>query len=497
MPKWTITYRDGTTEEVEAPTADAARQSIESPTAQAGPLAPPTQQPKVPGFGTPAQTFGQKLVRGSFPAIAGGALGGALGSLLAPGPGTLGGAALGAAGGEAITQYFDPLNVGITEPSKTQIALSGAFPAARGVSQSLPKAVGPLAQRAIAGGLVTGAGGVASKLETGEVLPGALQGAAGSVLGAAPSTLGYLGRATPWGRQAVLRSMEREVLDEMGKASPAFKGIKPGEAYQHVVFPHTLQTKFSQLFDAGLKQTEQQAPGPIVVSPHLLDIWARLPKRSPMEQQIRTALTPTGDKFTITQAQELLQIARAGAYRGTRLMTEKATRGAAEQTYQRARIEAYQSIPVPARQTWEQTRILHGVNLGLAALLKESRAFKPGVGGPTLDPNAALAFMEKNAEPLSRRFGQDVFAVLHGALSRGGQLGERHDLGMKEMVPGILERSIVITRSLLKHVGMEPLTLGGTRPQPFTLKPLPESLLGIGGGQATGQFIPSPEGPAQ
>lgn len=346
--------------------------------------------------------------------------------------------------------------------------------------------MGPLAQRMATGAGITALGAGASQLETGQALPGAIQGATGALASTVPAVGGWAVRATPWGRRRVLESMEKEVLDAMGQASGAFKGVTPGTAYaQTTVFPKTLQKKFSEAFSTGLAQAEQQAPGPVVVSAHLQDIWNRLPKRSPMEQQIRTSLTPVEDKFTVTQAQELLQIARAGAYRGTRLMTEKATRGAAEQTYQAARDEVYKSLPKEASATLEQTRILHGVNLGLAAIFKEGKVLKPGLGGPSFDPNAGLQFMESRGEALRRRLGDDVFGVLHAALSREGKLGERHDFGTKELVPGILERSIVITRSILKHIGMTPLTMGGRRPQPFTSPGL-EVGAQVLGGQAIG-----------
>lgn len=384
----------------------------------------------------------------------------------------------------------------IVPQTGTDWALAGAFPAARGVAQA--SKLGPMLQRLLTGGLVTGAGAGASAAETGDPWRGAAQGAAGSLLGTVPAVGGATIRATPWGRRRVLQAMEREVLEEMGTAAPAFKGVVPGTAYERlVVFPRGLQQKFSEAFEAGIARTSHLAPGKSVTSPTLQNVWERLPKKAPGEMDIWARLTPDANgKFTVEQAQELLQIARAGAYRGTRLMTEKATKASAIQAYQKAREEVYTSLPKEAAEVLEQTRILHGVNKGLAAIFKEGGVLKPGLGGPVLDPNAALQYMERAGDQLRRKVGDDIFRVLHGALSRGGKLGERHDLGTKELIPGILERSVVIIRSLLKHIGMTPMKLGGTRPQPFT-SPTLETATGFLGSQAAGRALPRQTAPTR
>ena len=136
---------------------------------------------------------------------------------------------------------------------------------------------------------------------------------------------------------------------------------------------------------------------------------------------------------------------------------------------------------------------VHGVNRGLLALFKEGGAMQPGVLGPRLDPNKALAYLEKNAEKLANKLGDDAFTVLHGALSRGGKLGERHETGVKELVPGILERSVVITRSILKHLGVSPTAWGGTRGQPFAPGAGVELATGLLAGQAGRRAIPNLE----
>lgn len=98
----------------------------------------------LPGFAQPAETTGQRLVRGAAPAMIGGALGMAAGTLIAPGPGTVIGTMLGSAAGEAVTQFRDPLNVGIDQPSLFQVAAAGVLPmipaTARRFFTSLPGA---------------------------------------------------------------------------------------------------------------------------------------------------------------------------------------------------------------------------------------------------------------------------------------------------------------------------------------------------------------------
>lgn len=89
-----------------------------------------------------------KLVRESALPIIGGALGGAGGTLLAPGAGTVGGMMAGSAAGEAANQYF-----GITEPSSLNIGMAGATaglpPLLRSLTKRLPGAAGGLQQAAV------------------------------------------------------------------------------------------------------------------------------------------------------------------------------------------------------------------------------------------------------------------------------------------------------------------------------------------------------------
>ena len=364
-------------------------------------------------------------------------------------------------------------------------ALLGAGPLGRGIGAAITKS--PIGQRLVGAGANILAGEGEGQAERGEPVSGALQGAGASVAGALPAAGGFLWRATPWGRRQVIEGMTREVLEDVGKISPTLKGLTKAQVYKEaVVFPRTLQAKFGQEFEAGIARASALAPGPVVASQHLTHVWEKLPKKSPADLQIWSQLAPnpTSGKFTIEQAQELLQKARAGAYRGPRLLTEKATTQSARVTYEAARKEVYASLPKAAAAELEQTRILHGVNKGLAAVFKEGGALQPGPLGPTLDPNKALTYMEKAGDALRTRMGDDSYRVLHAALSRGGELGERHDLGTKELVPGILERSVVIARSVLKHIGVNPITLGGTRRQPFTPPVGAEIATGILGGQA-------------
>ena len=89
-----------------------------------------------------------KLVRQSALPIIGGALGGAGGTMVAPGVGTVGGMMAGSAAGEAANQYF-----GITEPSGLNIGIAGATaglpPLLRSLTTRLPGAAGGLQQAAV------------------------------------------------------------------------------------------------------------------------------------------------------------------------------------------------------------------------------------------------------------------------------------------------------------------------------------------------------------
>ena len=372
----------------------------------------------------------------------------------------------------------------IVPQTQTDWALAGAFPAGRALSPLVTK--GPTLQRMLTGTGTMAAGGAASQAEQGTPLPGLIQGAIAPVVGALPAAAGYVTKGTQWGKQKVLQSMERELASDMAGASPAFRGLKTGEDMyrQLVVFTKPIRDRFSQMFSDKLDDAALRlAPGNTVTSPKLIEIWKQLPKKDATDLATKQGLAPIEDKFTLYQAQELLDIARTGAYRGPKLALEKASSERVAGKFRAARDEAFASLPRDAAGAWQEARIMHGVNRGLLALFKEGGAMRSsGPLGPRLDPNKALDYLEKNAETLANKLGDDTFAVLHAALSRGGKLGERHETGIKELVPGILERSVVITRSILKHLGVSPTTWAGTR-QPFA----PGAGMGLATGLLAGQ----------
>ena len=382
----------------------------------------------------------------------------------------------------------------IVPQTQTDWALAGAFPGSRALSPLVTK--GPTLQRMLSGAGTIAAGGAASAAEQGTPVPGLIQGAIVPVAGALPAAAGYVTKGTQWGKRKVLESMERELAEDMGKISPAFRGLKPGEDMYRklVVFTQPVRDRFSAMFSSKLDEAALHlAPGNTVTSPRLIEVWKSLPKKDMEDLAAKQALAPISGKFTIYQAQELLDISRKGAYRGQKLALERAAGERVAAKFRAARDEAFASLPPPAAGAWQEARIMHGVNRGLLALFKEGGAMQPGVLGPRLDPNKALVYLEKNAENLSRKFGEDAFFVLHSALSRGGKLGERHETGVKELVPGILERSVVITRSILKHIGVSPTTWGGTRGQPFAPGAGVEAVTGLLAGQAGRRAMPDLE----
>ena len=329
-------------------------------------------------------------------------------------------------------------------------------------------------------------------------MPGVMHGGIAGILGGLGQGLG--GRvytATPMGRAKVLQNMEREALEAAGSISPALKGIAPQTAYTKLsVFPERyLQPIFSQNFQQGLARASAAAPGASVTSPTLIEIWKKLPTKMRADLNTRTSLAPDPAtmKFTVEQSQELLRIAREGAYRGTKLTTEHATKASLLKTYETARGEVYGSLPPTAKDALESTRIMHGINMGLADIFKSGNVFKPSTRGAQFDPNAAMAYIEKNGDALADKIGKDSLLVLKEALIGKAPLGARHEFGQQELVPGILERSIVITRSILKHFGMAPIKVVGKGAQPFTASPIGETLIGQAGVKLAKPFIPGGE----
>jgi len=149
---------------------------------------------------------------------------------------------------------------------------------------------------------------------------------------------------------------------------------------------------------------------------------------------------------------------------------------------------------IQAVSNGDRRRVRGGAGLLCGCGKRVSTPWCPWCGARIDDAGRQLAlYLEKNAENLSRKLGEDAFFVLHSALSRGGKLGERHETGVKELVPGILERSVVITRSILKHIGVSPTTWGGTRGQPFAPGAGVEAVTGLLAGQAGRRAMPDLE----
>lgn len=117
------------------------------------PIAPPiSQQPfpiadKTKPSNEPLIDLGKIVRQGALPTI-GGAVGSAIGTIVAPGPGSLAGLSLGSMAGEGLNQL-----TGITEPSKLSMGLSGALPflpaAFRTVVSNTPGAEAGLQQLAV------------------------------------------------------------------------------------------------------------------------------------------------------------------------------------------------------------------------------------------------------------------------------------------------------------------------------------------------------------
>jgi len=158
MPRYNVTLPDGSETYIEAPNPeDAARRAARStiirrPQVAGEPL--PSLETTTP---PPELTTGQRIVRGGALSMAGGVIGGAAGTALAPY--TLGvinpitGAAAGAGIGEAVTQFADPLKSGVKDPSLLQVGASLAAPVAapiaRRVFLALPGTAAGLHQYAI------------------------------------------------------------------------------------------------------------------------------------------------------------------------------------------------------------------------------------------------------------------------------------------------------------------------------------------------------------
>ena len=105
-----------------------------------------------------AQTLPQKIVRGAAPSIVGGAVGAGIGTAIMPGAGTVIGAMIGSGGGEAVQQFFDPLNVGVKEPDELQIALATLLPGIPAAFRAGSRAI-PGAQRGLQDFLFSRLGG--------------------------------------------------------------------------------------------------------------------------------------------------------------------------------------------------------------------------------------------------------------------------------------------------------------------------------------------------
>ena len=330
-------------------------------------------------------------------------------------------------------------------------------------------------------------------------IPGALQGGIAGILGGIGQGVG--GRvytSSPIGKAKVLDNMHKEALETVEAISPAFKGLKPQEVYTALsVHPERyLHPIFSKQYSDGLDQATKLAPGYSVTSPTLIELWKTLPKKTIAEMEKRSELAPDPAtmKFTVLQATDLLRIMREGA-KGTSLFGVKQTarKEALNTSYATARKEAYGSIPPDAAKVWEDTRIMHGVNLGLADIFQSGGVYKPSARGAQFDPNAAISYIEKNGDALAAKIGKESLDTIKQALIGNAPAGARHEFGQQELVPGILSRPIVITRSILKHLGMAPIKIVGKGAQPYTTSPMGETLIGQAGVKLSQPFLPAKE----